>query len=322
MFNFSRFDFSEFKAAEAKVKAWNREQTHICVVMLICGIVMIFSLMNPGLAAVASIALIASVVYYIYAVFAHRRSDAPDAWEVFASANGLDYTAGPESVADTRPAIFASADAASGKLSHVCVLSTIATYEDFTYIVSNGQSSTTYNYAILKIKLPHATPQVIIDSHGVSTDLIDRYHGEHLQLEGDFNEVFAVVVPEGYETEVLEILTPDVMSVLMDKGREFDYEFLDGELYVYAVRGADFAFPDFLDKITPVLNELYAAVADDAEMMTPAADAAVQSAPAEDLTRKKSNKRIVAIWIMTLIYLFAMFMPLIIKIIAESSLRH
>ena len=59
------------------------------------------------------------------------------------------------------------------------------------------------------------------------------YKIEVLKLEGDFHKYFDVLVPSGYHIDALQILTPDVMSTLIDFGQEYDFELIDNQLYIY-----------------------------------------------------------------------------------------
>lgn len=47
-----------------------------------------------------------------------------------------------------------------------------------------------------------------------------------LKLEGDFNQYFGVYAPKGYETEVLQLLEPNVMQALMADASDVSIEFV------------------------------------------------------------------------------------------------
>ena len=54
-----------------------------------------------------------------------------------------------------------------------------------------------------------------------------------LKLEGDFNQFFVVATDEGFEVIALEVLTPDVMAILIDQKDRIDLESYGTKLYVY-----------------------------------------------------------------------------------------
>lgn len=55
-----------------------------------------------------------------------------------------------------------------------------------------------------------------------------------LSLEGDFDARFALYVPEGYERDALYVLTPDVMSAMVDEAGDFFIETYGTSFYVFS----------------------------------------------------------------------------------------
>jgi hypothetical protein len=101
---------------------------------------------------------------------------------------------------------------------------------------------TTYTY--LAITLERAVPQLVLDSirNGASLPMpVER--GQTLHLEGNFDQYFRLSVPRGYEQDALYILTPDLMSLLIDETGDFDVETVDNKLFVYSVGALNLANP-------------------------------------------------------------------------------
>lgn len=57
---------------------------------------------------------------------------------------------------------------------------------------------------------------------------------EPLSLEGNFDQFFSTYMETGQQIATLEILTPDVMEKLISTGKEYSFELIDGNLYLYA----------------------------------------------------------------------------------------
>ncbi len=95
---------------------------------------------------------------------------------------------------------------------------------------------------------------------------IREFRGKkQLSLEDDFNKYFSVYVPEGYEIETLEILTPDIMQELIQKGASLSFEFSNNKLFIFSNKVIENkmqldAVMDFSDTLTkqlaPVLSQV------------------------------------------------------------------
>lgn len=86
------------------------------------------------------------------------------------------------------------------------------------------------------MRLPRALPHLMIDarSNGTLRSLLPST--QRLSLEGDFDRYFTAYVPQGYERDALQLLTPDVMVCLIDHGRQWDIEIIDDRLVVASRR--------------------------------------------------------------------------------------
>jgi hypothetical protein len=60
---------------------------------------------------------------------------------------------------------------------------------------------------------------------------------QKLSLEGDFDRHFTLYCPRGYERDALQLFTPDLMALLIDRGSAWDVEIIDDNLFVYSTRG-------------------------------------------------------------------------------------
>lgn len=91
-------------------------------------------------------------------------------------------------------------------------------------------------FRFLEMRLPRALPHLMIDarSNGTLRSLLPGT--QRLSLEGDFDRYFTAYVPQGYERDALQLLTPDVMVCLIDHGRQWDIEIIDDRLVVASSR--------------------------------------------------------------------------------------
>lgn len=91
-------------------------------------------------------------------------------------------------------------------------------------------------FRYLVLKLPRSLPHLMIDSRK-NGNLRQYLPGQlRLSLEGDFDRHFSVYVPDGYDRDALELLTPDVMAGLIDYGRAWDIEVVEDRMIVVSHR--------------------------------------------------------------------------------------
>lgn len=87
-------------------------------------------------------------------------------------------------------------------------------------------------FRFMEMRLSRALPHLMIDArrNGSLRSLLPGT--QRLSLEGDFDRYFTVYVPQGYERDALQLLTPDVMVCLIDHGRHWDIEVIEDRLVV------------------------------------------------------------------------------------------
>ena len=105
---------------------------------------------------------------------------------------------------------------------------------NYTYSYG-GRGDTTYYVNFAKIRLSRSVPSIYIDGkkNMIGID-VSNFAVQKVNLEGDFGNYFSVYAPPQYQVDALQLLTPDVMALLSDHGTNYDYELVDGYLYVYA----------------------------------------------------------------------------------------
>lgn len=102
-----------------------------------------------------------------------------------------------------------------------------------------GTRSSTYIVGIIIIKLPRKLPHIIFDNKANNllgdSSMVDVLpdSSQKIELEGDFNKHFDVYVPENYERDMLYFVTPELMALLVDEGKQYDIEVIGDELYIY-----------------------------------------------------------------------------------------
>ncbi len=129
---------------------------------------------------------------------------------------------------------------------------------NYNYTTGSGKSSRTYQYGVMHFKLARRVPHVLIQSlsgnlyQSLSVDFSSR---QKMQLEGDFDTYFTTYAPVGYQRDALYFLTPEIMAILIDQGKEYSFEVIDDNLFIYSKP------IDFSDKSLQVTMEKLLTVA-------------------------------------------------------------
>ncbi len=114
----------------------------------------------------------------------------------------------------------------------------------YEYTTGSGKSETTHTFMNLYFMLQKAFPLILLDNKSndyfrVFSDLPSRIPGgKSLQVEGNFNKYFKVTVLPGTEREVLQVLTPDFMSDLVDRSGKTDVEVEADKLFIISHKGS------------------------------------------------------------------------------------
>ena len=112
-----------------------------------------------------------------------------------------------------------------------------------SYVVSGGRGSQSAHYWwYLSIDLDRNLPHIVLDSKNNTFSLAGSGLGglestlrkdQRIDLEGNFGEYFTLYSPHGYDADVRYILTPDLMTLLIDHANMCDIEIVDNKAYFY-----------------------------------------------------------------------------------------
>lgn len=138
---------------------------------------------------------------------------------------------------------------------------------EYTYIVGHGKSSRAYRFTIFEIKFEGTFPHVYLNRKGDLYSHVSSMKSSltKLPVPNEFEKAFELYAPQKYEVEALQIFTPDVFALLLDKGWNYEMEFVDGELVIYkpaqlqSLRDLESELQkvqEFVDVLAPKLNHM------------------------------------------------------------------
>lgn len=100
----------------------------------------------------------------------------------------------------------------------------------YSFTIGEDKNETTYWYTVFAFKFEGTFPHIYLNNKHNSYSISA---GEKLPLPSEFEKQFFLSAPRKYETEALEIFTPDILTKLLDGGFAHDIELVDHELIMF-----------------------------------------------------------------------------------------
>jgi len=108
---------------------------------------------------------------------------------------------------------------------------------NFDFSIPGGKTPMNITYTVLEVTIENSLPNIILNSKDkdfVPKAIYKPDNNEHVMLEGDFNDYFSLYVPKGFETDAYTIFSPDKMVTLIDKAKNFSFEFNGNHVYIFS----------------------------------------------------------------------------------------
>lgn len=175
----------------------------------------------------------------------------------FAHANGFSYSlsAGGQGM---QGVLFEVGSSRATK--HVFRLPADVVVANWEFEPVNRDSTVTWRF--IELPLPRQVPHLVLDS--VANDGLFGSNlpqglraDQRIELEGDFNRIFTVYAPQGYDFDLRYLLPPDTMALLADNLQHFDIELLGDRMRIVEKGGWDHSDPrmwQFVEWVVGVLH--------------------------------------------------------------------
>lgn len=106
----------------------------------------------------------------------------------------------------------------------------------YSFTIGEDKNETTYWYTVFAFRFEGAFPHIYLNNKHNSYSISA---GEKLPLPLEFEKQFLLSAPKKYETEALEIFTPEILTKLLDGGFTHDIELVDHELIMFVDGSTD-----------------------------------------------------------------------------------
>ena len=94
-------------------------------------------------------------------------------------------------------------------------------------------------FAFIELDLPSEVPHIILKnrrSRVLPLTGLGLGNSQRLSLGNEFDKVFTLMCPRGYERDALYIFTPNLMAALIDTAADAEVELVDSRVYIYLSR--------------------------------------------------------------------------------------
>ncbi len=104
----------------------------------------------------------------------------------------------------------------------------------YRYVTGSGKNKRTHTYCVFEVVFSGTFPHIYLNNTG-NRDLsnLKGVFLPRLTLPPALEKNFNLHGPTGYEIEVLQIFTPDLLQHVLDSNWEHDIELVDQKLYVF-----------------------------------------------------------------------------------------
>jgi hypothetical protein len=174
-----------------------------------------------------SVAPLLYLIYLITLTVLYRNN----AWRMFAKANN--WAVEPTGLREELlpPGLVMGHNQKIGPVIQAELEETICQLFAYSYETGGKYYHHTHNFTVALVRLPINLPHIQLNSKAVRSlrnDLIDT---ESLQLEGNFSNYFDLRLERGQQVDALSILSPEVMSALIDYDKTENIEIVDSDLF-------------------------------------------------------------------------------------------
>lgn len=170
------------------------------------------------------------ILYYIYSAIDEVRGNF---WRRFAEINGWQYKSYGDPDQESG-IMFRQGNSGIGDISHIIegnIDDRRFRIFNYQFSIGSGKHKTTYHYTVFAFKFNGTFPHIYLNS---KINFYDVSTGEKIPLPSEFEKKFTLSAPRKYETEALEIFTPDILAKLLDNGFPHDVEFVNQEVLIFA----------------------------------------------------------------------------------------
>ena len=105
----------------------------------------------------------------------------------------------------------------------------------FSTVVGSGKNKHIERFSILEISFDTMLPNILLNNNKTwfNSMILPIDNEKKLALEGDFQKYFALYVTKEYELEAMQIFTPEIMQMFIDKADKISVEMYKSKVYLY-----------------------------------------------------------------------------------------
>ena len=188
----------------------------------------------PGELFIVTMAIAAIIGIIPIAIFAHRAQKLETAfWKEVATQYGYAYVYRP--YFQDKALMFQEGHGkATGHGLTGTLLDRPFRFFQYRYTTGSGKHRQTHHYCVSEIVFTGSFPHIYLNNvRNRNLTSIKSFFLPRVALPAPLEGKFNLHGPKGYEIEVLEIFTPDILAHLLDVDWQHDFELVDQKLYIF-----------------------------------------------------------------------------------------
>jgi len=226
--------------------------SYLAVLAFVVAVVVTLAIVTRQFAALFLILIPVAACYSYLFRKAHKNF-----MQQFARRNGLSYLESSHEIDSLPGALF--------KLGHSQSLFNIVAGEhsgfpmrlfNYSYVTGSGKHRRVHMFTVCEMMVKAELPSIKLIANSYLPDwmLGTAIRGGKMNLEQDFEKRFSLFVPDGYETEALQIFTREFLTFMITRAPDFSIELVEDKLYIYDDRYI--TKKDELDKLYEVQKHI------------------------------------------------------------------
>jgi hypothetical protein len=109
---------------------------------------------------------------------------------------------------------------------------------NYQYTIGSGKNSRTYHFTVSEIEIKETKfPYILLKSNLMpyynSYDLFGKKNDVEMSLEPEYKKNYKLFTTLGYEIEVFQIFSKELLDFLKETGSHFSIEFSENKIYIY-----------------------------------------------------------------------------------------
>lgn len=102
--------------------------------------------------------------------------------------------------------------------------------------MGGGKNAVSYRYTVFEITYPFQMPKLILLRKSIFNERVDFQKKVKVKLGSNLDKYFELYTEKDFEQEVQNIVTSDIMTLLLGEGSKINFEICENKVFIYKER--------------------------------------------------------------------------------------